>query len=250
MKLALLSDVHVHRSDHSADVAALAQRIPGLAVDLVLCAGDLSHRPDELEGFLRQIRPAAPVRCAWVPGNHDIWVIDEEGEEDTAANRYRRVLPEISRRVGWHYLPAAPLLIPEHGLAVVGTMGWFTGPGYSEWFDSEASDADETLARDLAGQLEAHIEAVPPDLRLIAVTHHVPDERCLASGSSKRSETSVFAQAVLRRHSSRLALVVHGHRHRRYGPLLLDGVPYVAHPFGYPHQHQSVDDGVRVLEIP
>jgi hypothetical protein len=184
-----------------------------------------------------------------VPGNHDIWVIDPESRDDTAERRYRRTFADLSRRAGWHYLPAGPLLLPEHGLALVGTMGWFTGPGFSEWFDREASDADEALARALAAELDAPLAAVPPALRPMAVTHHVPDERCLAPGDARRGETSAFVQAVLRRHSGRLALVVHGHRHRRYGPTLLDGVPHAAHPFGYPRQHASLDDGVRVLEV-
>jgi 3',5'-cyclic AMP phosphodiesterase CpdA len=90
MRLAVLSDVHVHREDHATDVAALAEKVRRLDVNLILCGGDLSHRSAELEGFLRAISRPAPVRCAWVPGNHDIWVIDKESAEDTAPHRYRR----------------------------------------------------------------------------------------------------------------------------------------------------------------
>lgn len=248
MRVALVSDVHVHRHDQADEVAALVDHIHRLSdVDLLLCAGDLSHRTPEIERFLAAIRLDVP--CAWVPGNHDIWVIEAESGSDTAAHRYHTLFPELSRRLGWHYLPAAPLLLPKHHLAVVGTIGWFTGPGPSEWFDTDASDADDALARSLAADLDAQLHSIPAGCRAIALTHHVPDARCLPAEGNRLAKTSDYLTATLQRHALQLALVAHGHKHRRYGPLMLDGVPYVAHPFGYPTQHTGPEDGVRVLDV-
>jgi hypothetical protein len=47
----------------------------------------------------------------------------------------------------------------------------------------------------------------------------------------------------------RLPGLTHGHKHRRYGPMSLDGVRYIAHPFGYPRRHERPEDGLRVFEL-
>ena len=35
----------------------------------------------------------------------------------------------------------------------------------------------------------------------------------------------------------------------RYGPLERDGLRFVAHPFGYPGQHQTAAVGYRVIDV-
>lgn len=249
MNIGLFSDIHVHRYDQAEEIAALVAHInqtPNL--DLLLCAGDLSHHSLEIEAFFRSIT----VTCvkAWVPGNHDIWVIHEEVPGDSADVRYVQRFPQLSNTLGWHYLPSQPLLLPEAGLALVGSMGWFTDPGYSEWYDTSATHADHVLAQRLAMELEQSILAVPSELKIGVVTHHVPHPDCLPPGDPRQGETSTFMAETLLRHRERLALVLHGHKHRRYGPRRIHGIPFVAHPFGYPRQHASPADGFRVLTWP
>ena len=154
LTIGLLSDVHAHRPDQAEALAGLIEHINAQpAPDLLLLAGDVSHRTAELSSFLGALRADCP-RC-WVPGNHDVWVIDPESADDSAELRYRQRFAAISEAQGWHYLPAGPLLLPELGLAAVGTLGWFTGPGFSEWFDQPSSEQDLELARRLADELEA-----------------------------------------------------------------------------------------------
>jgi len=172
LSVGLLSDVHAHRHDQAGALAGLIAHVNAQpAPDLLLLAGDVSHRTAELDRFLGSLRSDCP-RC-WVPGNHDIWVIDPESPDDSAELRYRRRFAEISEAHGWHYLPLGPRVLHEPDLAVVGTLGWFSGQGFSEWFDRQSSERDQELARRLADELEANIVAVPQHLRLIVVTHHL-----------------------------------------------------------------------------
>lgn len=248
LNLGLLSDVHAHRHDQAEALAALIDHINAQpAPDLLLLAGDVSHRTAELERFLGSLRADCP-RC-WVPGNHDVWVIDPESADDSAELRYGQRFAAISEAHGWHYLPPGPRILHELGVAVVGTLGWFSGWGFSEWFDQQSTERDQELARRLADELEASIAGVPPELRLIVVTHHVSHDGVPTLDPAQTNLHSRFLQRVLLRHRARIDLVVHGHRHERYGPTEIEGLRFVAHPFGYPGQHAGPEDGYRTVRV-
>lgn len=246
LTIGLLSDIHAHRHDHARDVQALVEHINTSAPpNLMLLAGDISHRTSEIAEFLRSLKAPCP-RC-WVPGNHDLWVLDPETPEDTPERRYRMHFPALSAEVGWHYLPAEPLPLPTHRIAVVGSVGWFTGNGYSEWLDADGTPENDRLAKGFADELATQIETVPTDLQLIVVTHHLSHSG-IASGSLIGGNlVNRYLEAVLERHRDRILLVVHGHLHVRYDPIEIAGLRFVAHPFGYPHQHRGVEDGYRLL---
>lgn len=248
--IGLMSDIHLHRPDNRDAIDELIAHVNRAAApDLLVLAGDVSHRTREVREFLGRIRPSCP-RC-WVPGNHDIWVIDAESPEDTAESRYTRIFPEISREAGWHYLPARPLVAAEETLTVIGSIGWFTGPGYSEWFDSDGGSEDEELAARFATELRAQAASAPPESCLVMVTHHVSHSMIPTHDPLQGNTWSRHLESFIRENASRIAAVLHGHRHRRYEPLRIDGVLFAAHPFGYPHQHERPEDGYRevVVEI-
>lgn len=248
MKVAICSDIHVHRHDHADEILNLVGHINAQrGLDLLICAGDLSHRTSEVREFLASITVSCPR--AWVPGNHDLWVIEAESEQDHAENRYRVALPGIAREVGWHYLPDGPLHLAGQSTSVVGTTAWFTGPGYSEWHDAQADARDELLATRMAAELESQLLSVDLARRVIVVTHHVPHHGCLGPDDTPDGRVNRHVTEVIRRHAARIDLVVHGHRHRRYDPKVIDGVSFVAHPFGMPGQHVGAEDGLRVIEV-
>jgi hypothetical protein len=121
LKIGLLSDIHCHRYEHQAEIAELIKHInKGPVPDLLILAGDLSHRTDEIMRFLGSIE--LDCRKCWIPGNHDIWVIEPEGPADSAEKRYRETFSRISAETGWFYLPAGPMVSPDGGFAVVGTL--------------------------------------------------------------------------------------------------------------------------------
>jgi hypothetical protein len=67
--------------------------------------------------------------------------------------------------------------------------------------------------------------------------------------TNRVAEHSVYLAQVIARYADRIELVVHGHKHRRYGAVAIDGVRYIAHPFGYPRQHTCPEDGLRIIEL-
>ncbi len=248
MKIGICSDIHAHRHDQQNQIKELTAYINSASdTDLLICAGDISHRSKEVAAFLSSIRLFCP-KC-WVPGNHDIWVIDKEGLWDCAAYRYYYLFPRISRKTGWHYLPSNSLYLHEFQTEIMGTTGWFTGRGYSEWYDCEAGIRDEKLAYKMAVSLRKNLAQSKTEKRII-VSHHLPLPACLPQ--EKKEETAKVnrhMQTVIHAFASRIVLLIHGHRHRRYGPEKKEGILSVAHPFGYPQQHSRAEDGFRILEI-
>ncbi len=248
MKLGLISDIHAHRHDQREDVDALIAHINGRPVpDLLVLAGDISHRTKEIRSFLARIE--LPCTKCWVPGNHDIWVIDPESNDDTSESRYSITFPGISESVGWHYLPKSPLLLLGADVAIVGCIGWFTGTGYSEWFDSESGPEDRGLARRFAEDIRTQVEGLPKSTRLIVVTHHLSHSSAPSHDPTQGNTWSKHLEALIEANAPRILAVVHGHRHVRYDPVKIDGMLFAAHPFGYPHQHSGVEDGYREVSI-
>lgn len=248
IKIAFCSDIHVHRHEHAADINALVQHINQITnLDAFLFVGDLSHRTEEIKSFLASITLDCPK--LWVPGNHDIWVIDKESEQDSAEYRYNQHFAEISNAIGWHYLPAESFQLKQMNYVVIGTIGWFSGAGFSEWFDDDADERNEKLACEIAQNLERQIAGVAKGSRVVLVIHHVPHEQCIPEHARSRGRVNHHIQSILQRYKDKIELVIHGHYHSRYDAMDIDGVRFIAHPFGYPQQHASVDDGVKVIEL-
>jgi len=223
-------------------VAALECQPP----DVLVLAGDVGAG-DDFERCL-ELFASLPVRKALVPGNHDVWVMDNDSRGDSW-QVYSELLPRISAKHGFHYLDHAPLVFPEMNLAIVGSMNWYD---YS-WAIAElpkfAADWDERLRtkRFLRGRhndarfvrwsftdasmtaklvttLENQLrEALQQVDKAIVVTHHpaffglnypsvVPphlDQMLWRAFSGNRS-----LEQVLERNADRIAFVFSGHTHK------------------------------------
>src|SRR5947207_11629715 len=90
--------------------------------DLLILAGDIGAGDDF--GRCLALFDDLPSRKVLVPGNHDIWVTaaDERGDSWRVFNEH---LPKLSAQHGFHCLDHGPLILPEAGLALVGTMNWY-----------------------------------------------------------------------------------------------------------------------------
>jgi 3',5'-cyclic AMP phosphodiesterase CpdA len=248
MKIGILSDIHAHRHEQEAEVRDLIEHINAAPVpDLLVFAGDISHRTGEILAFLERIEVPCP-KC-WVPGNHDIWVIDAESADDSPWKRYRQTFNLLSERTGWHYLPERPFVFSGTGLAVVGTIGWFTDDGYSEWFDADATEKDRELALLFMNEIRDQIRALDDGADIVLVSHHLVHADTPVIGRKKGASRSAFMEELFVSYQSRITAVIHGHVHRRYDPVSIVGVPFCAHPFGYPGEHGCVEDGYRVIEV-
>jgi 3',5'-cyclic AMP phosphodiesterase CpdA len=132
VRVAVTADLHWGVND-AGDAAT---RLLGAALeadppDLLLLAGDLGAG-DEFEPSLA-LFDGLDCRKALVPGNHDIWVAEDDPRGDSLAV-YHEHLPALAAAHGFHFLDHGPLVLPDADLAVAGSMNWYD---YS-WSDPAA----------------------------------------------------------------------------------------------------------------
>jgi 3',5'-cyclic AMP phosphodiesterase CpdA len=194
LRLALTADLHWGiRASGDAATRGLVDFLTAAPPDVLVLGGDVGAGDD----FARCLEQLAPLPCvkALVPGNHDIWVSDQDPRGDSL-DVYRRHLPDLAAAHGFHYLDRGPLLLPDAGLALVGSINWYD---YSwsidalrratpEWEErlrtkrfARHNDArfirwpldDVRFAAEVVGTLEAHLQqALGQVERAILVTHH------------------------------------------------------------------------------
>src|SRR5689334_3143605 len=123
LRLAVTADLHWrHRPQGDAATLALRDFLRENPPDVLVLGGDqgtVGHFGECLELFAD-----LPSTKALVPGNHDIWVEEADTRGDSFLV-YHYHLPRVSARHNFHYLDHGPLLLPDAGLAIVGTMNWY-----------------------------------------------------------------------------------------------------------------------------
>src|SRR5436309_2730957 len=123
MRIALTADLHYgHNRLGDEATQLLRDQLQTQPPDLLLLGGDIGteqHFADCL-AFFRDL----PCVKALIPGNHDVWVLANDPRGDSL-DLYDRLLAELSRQHGYHYLDHAPLILPDARLAIVGSMNWY-----------------------------------------------------------------------------------------------------------------------------
>ena len=123
-RIAATADLH-YNSRHTNGTEATLALVADLHAnppDLLLLAGDIGAGED-FERCL-DLFAELPGQKALVPGNHDIWVRSGDPRGDSLAV-YREHLPQAAHDRGFHYLDMGPLILPNVGLAIVGSMNWY-----------------------------------------------------------------------------------------------------------------------------
>ena len=198
-RIAITADLHygTRRSAGTAATQALVADLFADPPDLLVLAGDIGAG-EEFERCLDLFAKLSGQK-ALVPGNHDIWVLWDDPRGDSLAV-YREHLPRVAAERGFHYLDSGPLVLPDVGLAVVGSINWYDYswaldrlPHYADdWQERLSSkrfvrgrhnDAnyvrwntnDGAFTHDVVAALAAHLTSalkwVPAAL---LVTHHPP----------------------------------------------------------------------------
>ncbi len=124
MRIAITADLHYGGARGRGDDAtrSLASHLSAQPPDLLILAGDIGTTDDF--GQCLKLFAELPCRKALVPGNHDIWVTQDD-ERGDSLQVYHDHLPRVSAEHGFHYLDHGPLVLPEAGLALVGSINWY-----------------------------------------------------------------------------------------------------------------------------
>ena len=96
-RVVCLSDLH---TDHQANTDWIEQNVTGLtANDLLIVAGDVSHRLDRIRATFQTIQErTGGCRIFFVPGNHEAWITDDCRQQgiESSFDKIQRVL-EVCR---------------------------------------------------------------------------------------------------------------------------------------------------------
>lgn len=276
VRIASVSDLHTDHPENRALVVRLAAELHARGTDLVIIAGDVSHRDDRIERVIRAFREAAPA-VAYLPGNHDLWSVEPEpgGARPDAWVRYRRHLRQLVEAAGGHYLPASPLRVGA--VAVVGSTGWYDysfAPGWIRaerpelrfedrrlgplvWSDRRyvsfrAADgttmSDPEVARVMESELEESLRSVGADPgveHVVAVTHVQPfDEVVHRTGRLPWEYFTAFmgsrrlGELILAEPKVRASIFGHSHVLRSE---VIAGRRVYGTALGYPRERRGVE---------
>lgn len=79
MKIAVLSDIHfdINTSESDSLEKALISHLKRVSPDYFILAGDLSNNYEKTLYYLEKIQNESGVKVLFVPGNHDLWNIEQ-----------------------------------------------------------------------------------------------------------------------------------------------------------------------------
>jgi predicted phosphohydrolase len=213
--------------------------------DVLVLAGDVGAAED-FAPCLELFEPLPGLK-ALVPGNHDIWVRDDDARGDSL-QVYQDHLPRLCASHGFHYLDQGPLPLDGAGLVLVGTMNWYDYSWSLEELKRVAPDWETRLqtkrfsrgrhndarfvrwpltdvsftARSVTA-LETHLQqALAEADQSIVVTHHPPFYGLSFPRQTVTLDSLLWdafggnraLEAVLSRHADRVPFAFCGHTHR------------------------------------
>jgi predicted phosphohydrolase len=249
LRLAVTADLHWGHAKGIEANRRLVEYLHAHPADGFVIAGDVGTG-DYWSQCLRQFADL-PGFKAVLPGNHDIWIPRDENRIDSLV-MYQDLLPEMARDVGFHYLDDGPLVLPEAGLALVGSINWYDYswgidelrrrfPAELERLQSKRftrgrhNDAnfvrwsldDPGFTRLVVEKMAKHFdEALARVPRVLALTHHpafraisFPHPPDVAIPDLDVLLWDAFSgnasmEQLLLRHADRIALTFSGHTHR------------------------------------
>lgn len=278
MLIASISDIHTDYAENREAVVKLAGRIHEAGADVVLIAGDVSHKNDRISRALKAFREVAP-HVVYVPGNHDLW-FDVPGaphrtDLDTW-HRYHVELKALAEAAGAHYLPAEPLVLD--GVAIVGSCGWYDYSLAPAWVRATVDEGtlaakqfggvmwrdalciafrtgsgrlmnDVEVARRMESELRDQLERVAArsDVREVVVaTHHQPFYEVVErTGQLPWEYFNAFMGSAglgeVIRSVPKVKTVVYGHTHV-VGEHAVGEIRVFGTPLGYPRERRGLSE--------
>jgi predicted phosphohydrolase len=246
LRLAFTADLHWGinaRGDEATRL--LVSFLQAEPPDVLVLAGDVGAAEDFAPCL--ELFKTLPGRKALVPGNHDVWVRDEDVRGDSL-QVYQEHLPRLCAAHGFHYLDQGPLLLDGADLALVGMMNWYDYSWSLEELKQWTADWETRLqtkrfsrgrhndarfvrwpltdvsftARSVAvfeGQLQ---QTFATARQAIVVTHHPPYYGLSFPRQEVTLDTLLWdafggnraLEALLARHAHRIPFAFCGHTHR------------------------------------
>ena len=199
-------------------------------------SGELGHVKEVLTIIGEAVNP---ISILVVPGNHDIYVTQEETNKGINSLHKLELFNSLVEKLGYVALMKNPFILG--GVGLVGSIGWYDysfAPdhlglsledfrtkafGLSIWADRDyvkLSMSDEEFTLMLLNKLEDDIKKVYSVVdKIVVVMHHVPFREMAAY--KLRPEWDYFSAFmgfenfgyIIRKCKDRVKLVVHGHSH-------------------------------------
>jgi predicted phosphohydrolase len=194
MRIAVTADLHWGHNRGDEATRELAAHLWKDPPDVLVLAGDIGVS-DHFAGCLH-LFAGLPARKCLVPGNHDIWVAEDDAR-GSSLDVYRNLLPDLAAQHGFVYLDEEPLILSS-SLAIAGTMNWYDYSWSLDKVKQEFPDWESRLAHklftrgrhndarfvrwptndvdftaEIVTRFERHlVEALHQSEQVIAITHH------------------------------------------------------------------------------
>ncbi|CAN7175478.1 metallophosphoesterase [Variovorax paradoxus] len=253
MNVYAVSDIH---ADHEANRAWLdALPREKYRDDILLVAGDVSHRLDILKKTLSTLKERF-LEVFFVPGNHDLWVTSKESCDslekfyalralcdDLGVHTRRRCFTtaasplQIVPLLSWYSMPeesADTLYVPDGSSHEL--LGAWADLHLIRWPDRRPNAICDFFLR-----LNEKPDGTRPSQDVITFSHFLPRKELLFCPALPRKDgalpfnfSAVAGTLALERQIRREGASIHvyGHQHRN-GRHLIDGVRYVECCVGY-----------------
>ena len=284
VRIFALSDIHVDYDDNMAWITALDPR--EYHRDILLLAGDVSHRPAKMRQALRLLKERFQ-EVFFVPGNHDLWLFRNDFED--SIGKFGHLL-ELCAELGIRTHPMAvgngdvedggkvwvlPLFSwyvkPEEGKESLYMPKEGEDPSLETWADSHFIRWPEFTSVAHAGDYflrlnEPHLLR-SFDAPVISFSHFLPRTELILATPEEDAEAGraipdltrsfnfsrVAGQHGLDGQIRRAGSVIHvyGHQHRNRFRRI-DGVRYISHCLGYKTERREgmiryLDEAPRLI---
>lgn len=239
MRLFALSDVHIDFEVNAKWIASISAA--DYRDDVLILAGDVAYTLRLLDWCLCTLATRFK-KVLFVPGNHDLWVI-EESREQTSMQKFEDVSAIVESS------GASMQSFSERGIAVVPLLGWYDYSFGEPSEELKSTWADFTACRwpfgfgvkQIAAQFAAlnakHI--VASDDKVITFSHFLPRIDIMPRFIPKDVKLlyPVLGTTLLENQLRLLnsSIHVYGHSHLNQ-KIAIDGVSYINNAFGYPRE--------------
>jgi len=237
MRVFAISDLHVDFDENKSWLAALS--LEDYKHDVLICAGDLSHRLGEVSQSLQSLRKRFD-KVMYIPGNHELWVNGHS--EGTSMEKFRQVM-RVAAEEG---VLTQPVILDD--VSLVPLHGWYdysfgepSADLLQKWADYHLCLWPDGLTQqEIALYFLSQNQPLPTDTTkpVISFSHFVPRGDLVPnSGTGGRFLRPVLGSEALDVQIRKLGAFMHiyGHYHV-HGRQELDGVVYVNNALGYPRE--------------